>query len=107
MALTAYWIGTGVGAAYADDDLGPENWLPVFVPVAGPFLGFVSLDGRILGLLIASGTLQMGGAGLIIGSFVLSKEVVRKRATARDPLPFMVAPDVAPHRAGLRLYGEF
>ncbi|MEM6788321.1 MAG: hypothetical protein AAF928_00465 [Myxococcota bacterium] len=100
-------IGGGIAAAYADDDPGPENWAPVFIPVAGPFLGLASMEGRAVGPLIMSGTIQMGGVGLLIGSFVLSDEVVRKRSTAHNPLPFMVAPDVAPHRAGVRLYGEF
>jgi 16S rRNA U516 pseudouridylate synthase RsuA-like enzyme len=111
--LGGAWLLSAVFAAAAMGDDGsllgsnhdPEDWAPLFVPLAGPFIAIGTLEADSQGalLLALDGIAQLGGLTLIIvGATVKRTYLVR---TAE--LEFELAPTIGPTAQGLGLHGSF
>lgn len=113
--LSAGWVSAIVAGAVASDaakkDKSPDAvsadaWLPMYVPVAGPFVTIVTThQGPAgMGLLLCDGIFQTAGLlGVLIGSLKRSYKLVRTEASAT----VQVAPAVGLGFTGLSASGQF
>jgi hypothetical protein len=112
--LAAGWFTSALVASVAsaaEDDPTPEpgditadDWTPLYFPIIGPFVALGSLQPKPsgVGLLVADGVLQMGGAlGIVIGFFDLRYKLVRTGQDVR------VVPLAGPGIQGLSAVGRF
>ncbi|MEM1030146.1 MAG: hypothetical protein AAGN82_07345 [Myxococcota bacterium] len=115
VTLGVSWVLTGVAGAIAiadrDDDAGlggpsVSAHVPLFVPVAGPFLAAATLDPGAVGTgaLLVDGLVQTAGLGMLIGAFVAPERVLRPRAVpafgSLQPVVIGVGAGVAPGIGG-------
>ena len=104
--LVAAWatsalVAVVAGAAENDSD----TWLPLFVPVAGPFVALGTMHPRPngLGLLLADGILQGGGLlAITVGVLDRRHKLVQTGATSVD-----IAPMAGRSGAGVGARGRF
>ncbi len=80
--LSAGWLTSALvgGLAQADGGSSADDWTPLYFPVAGPFAAIATLDPKPagLGLLLADGILQVGGAlGIVVGILDTRYKLVR------------------------------
>jgi hypothetical protein len=88
------------------DDISPSDWVPLYIPVAGPFVAIGTLDasGSGLGLLVADGVLQAAGLlGILLGALDPDYKVIR----VSDRVDLEVGPAVGLRHQGLSVKGSF
>lgn len=87
------------------DSIAPEDWAPLYIPIAGPFIAFGTLDPGVngTGVLIADGLVQIAGMLGIVFSFVDTEYKIVRRNKAQIDL----TPAVGVGYQGLQLTGSF
>ncbi len=85
-----------------------EDWYPLFVPVAGPFItvGTVGSEGLGTALLLIDGIAQTGGLVMLILGATLQETYLRPAPQYGD-LTVEFAPVVAPGFSGMGMKGTF
>ncbi|MBW2453105.1 MAG: hypothetical protein JRI68_01265 [Deltaproteobacteria bacterium] len=87
------------------DSISPDDWAPLYIPIAGPFIAFSTLEPGVngTGVLIADGLLQIAGTLGIVFSFLDTEyKIVRRNKAQID-----VTPAVGVGYQGLQLTGSF
>jgi len=113
--MSSFWLVSGAfGAVMGTVDSG---WLPLTVPVVGPFIGLATLEGDVAAaLLVADGLAQTAGLGLLLAGVFAEETVLIRTADARthperrsEPAisSLSVAPLVSHEHAGWLLRGTF
>lgn len=94
-----------IDCTFNECDQGDE-WYPLFVPVAGPFIAAGTLDasGAGLGLLIFDGVVQAGGLAMLIAGLAAQKTVLRRDLGG---LELELAPTAGPQGGSLGVIGRF
>ena len=87
------------------DSISPDDWAPLYIPLAGPFIAFSTLEPGVnhTGILIADGLVQIAGALGIVFSFVDTEYKIVRRNKAQVEL----TPAVGAGYQGLQLTGSF
>lgn len=114
--FSAGWVSAVVAAAAETDAaskakdpgaLRPSAWLPLFFPLAGPFITIVSAkQGPAgMGLLLCDGIFQAAGVlGIIVGATRWTHRLVRVGGV---DLTLDVSPAAGPGFAGIQTIGQF
>jgi len=69
------------GQLDAADGVTADDWTPLYIPIVGPFIAISTLDAKPsgMGLLIADGIVQVGGAiGIVVGFVDRKYKLVRQ-----------------------------
>jgi hypothetical protein len=89
--LTGGYVTAAVVGAVGSrgDGSNEEAWIPLYIPVGGPFAAMFTLDTGpgTSGVLIANGIVQLGGLAAIIGGAVDREYKVVRSATAVQLVP--------------------
>jgi hypothetical protein len=106
--FAAGWVTSAFAAlmAASADKTSADEWTPLYVPVAGPFIALGTLDPKPsgTGLLIADGILQAGGAlAIIIGLLDERHKLVRTSASRSVE----ITPTAGAHAARIDAKGRF
>jgi hypothetical protein len=83
MSALAAGVGTADESDQAEDETDPRDWKVLYVPVLGPFFAIGTLDPSPsgMGLLLADGIVQVGGAaGIVVGLIDRNYKLVRQDA---------------------------
>ncbi|MEM1032951.1 MAG: hypothetical protein AAGN82_21575 [Myxococcota bacterium] len=88
------------------NDTGPNDWIPLYIPVVGPFItiGTVGASGGGVGILLLDGVVQSGGLAMLIAGIALPKKALVK--TYGD-VELTIAPQVGMGHQSLGLHGRF
>jgi hypothetical protein len=101
---SAYLISAlGASAAASDGGGDSDKFVPLFIPIAGPFVTLGMLDkneSAAVPLFILDGIAQVGGALMFIGGFVASESILTRDERASKLLEPKVM--VGPRAAALR-----
>jgi hypothetical protein len=90
------------------DDTGPEDYYPLFVPVAGPFITIATAQSSGVGtaFLLIDGIAQTGGLAMLIAGIAAQQSYLRP-VPQYGEIDIQFAPVVAPGFAGMGLSGSF
>jgi hypothetical protein len=121
VTMGALWVisiiigGAAVSVEEADEELGgdsnglaPEDFYPLFIPVAGPFIALVTTEAEGVGtaFLIIDGVGQAGGLAMLIAGLAAQQTYLR-RVHQYGEVNVEFAPVVTPEFAGMGLKGSF
>ncbi len=120
VTLGALWLvsvvvaGFAVSIEEADDatidsnGLGPEDFYPLFIPAAGPFITIATTEasGAGLAFLLIDGIGQAGGLAMLIAGLAAQETYIRP-VPQYGELTVEVQPIVAPGFTGMGLTGTF
>lgn len=121
VTMGALWVisvligGIAVSVEDADDALGgdsngitAEDWYPMFIPVAGPFITIITAEASGAGtaFLVIDGIGQVGGLAMLIAGLAAQESYLR-RVPQYGEVNVEFAPVITPEFAGMGLKGSF
>jgi hypothetical protein len=100
--LTGGYVTAAIVGAVGSrgDGADPEDWIPLYIPIGGPFAAMFTLDTGpgSSGVLIANGIVQLGGLiGIIVGAVDREYKVVRS----------VTSVELTPTPGGIAIRGAF
>jgi hypothetical protein len=104
VTLGSTWLLSAITAGIIASGGSEEEFVPLFVPLAGPFITLGTADSNTLGsfLLVADGLAQVMGLGMLVAGVIYPKhEWVLSHARLE------LTPLVSPEIAGLGAKGSF
>jgi hypothetical protein len=101
-------VGASAEDVAADGGVSADDWTPMYFPIVGPFIAMRTLDPKTsgLGLLLADGILQVGGAlGVVWGIIDRRYKAVPQAQVQTGSVK--VVPMAGPGLHGLSAVGRF
>lgn len=92
-----------------DNGVDPEDYYPLFIPVAGPFVTIATADtGRAASaVLVVDGVAQVAGFAMFIAGFAAQKDVLVRIPTYAGGPTLELTPLVGKEVQGVGLHGSF
>jgi hypothetical protein len=91
-----------------DNGIDPEDWYPLFIPVAGPFVTIATAGTERAGttLLVLNGVVQVSGLAMFIAGFAAQRDVL-VRIPTYNGMTVDVTPVVGKDFQGVGVHGSF